>query len=136
MTSRFDRTRFKTSTARRQRQDSTTVERRLWYRIRNGQIDGDRFRRQHPAGPYVLDFYCSELRLAIELDGGQHNAGSQVARDQHRDAWFAERGIVVPRFWNCDVTENMIGVVEKISLIANELSQQEPSRNTRWLAKS
>jgi very-short-patch-repair endonuclease len=69
--SRFNRTTFKTARARRLRRDGTDVERRLWYRLRNAQIDGASFRRQHPAGNYILDFYCPALRLAIELDGGQ-----------------------------------------------------------------
>src|SRR2546427_1937112 len=105
--SRFDRTPVKTQTARRLRQDSTVVERRLWYRLRNGQIDGHRFRRQHSAGPYVLDFYCPKLRLAIELDGGQHNFATEIGRDRRL------------RFWNSDVIENMTGVLEKIAIAAS-----------------
>jgi very-short-patch-repair endonuclease len=52
------------------RRDATYVERKLWYRLRSAQIDGTSFRRQHPAGHYVLDFYSPTLLLAIELDGG------------------------------------------------------------------
>jgi very-short-patch-repair endonuclease len=120
---RFKRTSGKTQRARRLRQDSTNVERRLWYRLRNGQIDGHQFRRQHPAGPYVLDFYCPQLRLGIELDGGQHNLAGESRRDRERDSWFAMRGVTVLRFWNSDVTENMTGVLEKISIVATEVSQ-------------
>ena len=69
---RFNRTAIKTARARRLRRDWTDVERRLWQKLRNAQIDGASFRRQHPAGRYILDFYCSALQLAIELDGGQH----------------------------------------------------------------
>jgi very-short-patch-repair endonuclease len=130
--SRFDRTLAKTQMARRLRRDSTIVERRLWYRLRNGQIDGHSFRRQHPAGPYVLDFYCPRLRLAIELDGGQHNFAAEISRDQHRDAWLAERGVVVLRFWNSDVIENMTGVLEKIAMTASEMSQQDVTNIRRW----
>jgi very-short-patch-repair endonuclease len=130
--SRFNRTLEKTRRARCLRQDSTDVERRLWHRLRNGQIDGHQFRRQHPAGPYVLDFYCPRLRLAVELDGGQHNLPSEIQHDQRGDAWLAARGVAVLRFWNSDVIENMTGVLEKISLVTAELSQDEVTRAQRW----
>src|SRR5262245_5660985 len=129
---RFDRTTQKTQRARRLRQDSTVVERRLWYRIRNGQIDGHQFRRQHPAGPYVLDFYCAQLGLAIELDGGQHGLAVELQRDKQRDAWFAERDVIVLRFWNSNVIENMTGVLEKIALVASELAQRSPAGAQLW----
>ena len=120
---RFERTLEKTEKARRLRRDSTLVERRLWYRLRNGQIDGHRFRRQHPVGPYVLDFYCPRLRLAIELDGGQHNFSGESERDRRREFWLAARGITVLRFWNSDVIANMAGVLEKISILASEVAR-------------
>jgi very-short-patch-repair endonuclease len=68
----------------------------LWYRLRNAQIDGASFRRQHPAGNYILDFYCPALQLAIELDGGQHAAAA--SRDSARDEWLSQRGVTVLRF--------------------------------------
>src|SRR6478752_2896084 len=86
----FNRTRFKTASARRLRRDSTDVEMRLWQKLRNRQLGVD-FRRQHPAGPFVLDFYCAALRLAVELDGGQHS--ERLANDRQRDAWFEQRGV-------------------------------------------
>jgi very-short-patch-repair endonuclease len=91
--------------------------------ITHGQIAGHRFRRQHPVGPYVLDFYCPRLRLAIELDGGQHNFVGETERDQRRDLWLAARGVTLLRFWNSDVIENMGGVLEKISIVANEVAR-------------
>jgi len=130
--SRFDRTPTKTRTAQRLRQDSSIVERRLWYRLRSGQIDGHRFRRQYPAGPYVLDFYCPKLRLAVELDGGQHNFAAAIGRDQRRDAWLASRGVVVLRFWNSDVIENMTGVLEKIAIVASKISRRDVPLTRRW----
>jgi very-short-patch-repair endonuclease len=107
--------------------------------LRAGQIDGQSFRRQHPAGPYVLDFYCPALRLAIELDGGQHNFDAEAARDVQRDAWLKARGVTVLRFWNSDVIENMTGVLERISIVVAELSQQAtPTRppSLRWRSAS
>src|SRR5438105_11706639 len=91
--SRFDRTKIKTERARRLRRDATDVERRLWQKLRGAQIDDASFRRQHPAGNYVLDFYCPALQLAIELDGGQHAQNSN--RDGARDEWLAQRGVTV-----------------------------------------
>jgi very-short-patch-repair endonuclease len=81
--SRFNRAPEKTAFARRLRRDGTDVERPLWQRLRNGQLGDAQFRRQHPAGRYVLDFYCPTLALAVELDGGQHAEAG--ARERERD---------------------------------------------------
>jgi very-short-patch-repair endonuclease len=62
--SHFNRTRIKTTRARRLRRDGTAVERRLWHKLRNAQIGGASFRRQYPTGPYILDFYCAALQLS------------------------------------------------------------------------
>jgi very-short-patch-repair endonuclease len=128
--SRFDRTAIKTERARRLRVDATNVERRLWQKLRNAQIDGASFRRQHPAGRYILDFYCAALQLAIELDGGQH--AQSVSQDRQRDEWLAQRGVTVLRFWNSDVTENLNGVLEVIALKVAELKSQGPVPARRW----
>jgi very-short-patch-repair endonuclease len=113
------------------RRDSTHVERKLWYKLRNAQIDGTSFRRQHPVGPYILDFYSATLLLAIELDGGQH--AQQVARDRERDEWLRQSGVTVIRFWNSDVIENLSGVLEVIALTISELKKKlTPTR--RWRA--
>ena len=88
----------------------TDAERKLWSALRDRQIDGLKFRRQHPIGPYVLDFLCEERLLAVELDGGQHTA----EKDAARTAWLADHGVRVIRFWNNDVLTNLPGVVEMI----------------------
>jgi very-short-patch-repair endonuclease len=93
------------------RQGMTDAERALWRRLRRDQL-GVRFRRQHPVGPYVTDFACRSLRLIVEVDGGQHAIRSD--RDQRRNAWMADRGFLVLRFWNHDVLGNLDGVVERI----------------------
>jgi very-short-patch-repair endonuclease len=108
----------------------TDVERRLWSKLRNAQIDGASFRRQHPAGRYILDFYCPALQLAIELDGGQHAQAS--SRDQQRDEWLGERGVTVLRFWNSDLIENLSGVLEVIALKVSELKEQRVIPARRW----
>ena len=104
---------FKTERARLLRQNSTNVERRLWYRLRSRSINGHKFVRQEPIGPYVVDFICREKRLIVELDGGQH-ADSQ--RDRVRDKWLVDHGYRVMRFWNNDVMRNMDGVLETIAM--------------------
>jgi very-short-patch-repair endonuclease len=129
--SRFDRSKFKTANARRLRRNSTDVEMKLWQKLRNRQSGVD-FRRQHPAGGFVLDFYCPALRLAIELDGGQH--AEESLRDQRRDAWFGDRGVTVLRFWNSDVTGNFSGVLDTIAAKVSELQSSELTPTRRWRA--
>jgi very-short-patch-repair endonuclease len=128
--SRFNRTPEKTEFARRLRRDETDVERRLWHRLRNSQICDAHFRRQHPAGRYILDFYCPALALAIELDGGQHaQAGT---RDRERDEWLKQNGVTVLRFWNSDVTENLNGVLEAIAAEISKLNSAPARFRPRW----
>jgi very-short-patch-repair endonuclease len=127
---RFDRTKIKIERSRRLRRDATDVERRLWQKLRNAQIDGASFRRQHPAGNYILDFYCPALQLAIELDGGQH--AQATSRDRQRDEWLSTRGVTMLRFWNSDVTQNLNGVLEVIALKIAELKLQAPHPTRRW----
>jgi len=95
--------------ARRLRRDTTEVERRLWRALRRDTL-GVTFRRQHAIPPYIADFACIELRLVIELDGGQHGG----ARDAARDAAMACEGWQVLRFWNNEVMDNPDGVVARI----------------------
>ena len=102
----------RTHRARRLRRDATDAERRLWYRLRARQIDGAKFVRQDPIGPYVVDFVCREQRLIIEVDGGQHATDT---RDALCDGWLSDRGYRVLRFWNNDVLSNTNGVLEAIA---------------------
>lgn len=97
--------------ARELRKNSTDAERHLWQHLRLRQINGDRFRRQRPAGPYILDFVCLEKRVAIEVDGGQHNEAD--SRDRERDEWLRKQGFVILRFWNHEVL-NQIEVVKEV----------------------
>jgi len=113
---------FKTSRARRLRRDQTDAERKLWNRIRSRSIDGCKFVRQEPIGPYFVDFVCRERRLVIELDGGQHNENE---RDAVRDRWLADHRYRVLRFWNNEVLSNMDGVLEVIAA-ALDMEQRSP----------
>ena len=86
--------------AKRLRKEMTRAEAKLWTAIRANKLEGHRFRRQHPLGPYVLDFYCDSLRLAVELDGGWHRTDEAILRDHLRDTWLAERGVRTLRLAN------------------------------------
>jgi very-short-patch-repair endonuclease len=78
--------------ARMLRREMTLPEVLLWKALRSAP-DGFKFRHQHPVGPYVLDFYCSSVRLAVEVDGGAHDMGGNPVRDEQRDAWLERQGI-------------------------------------------
>jgi very-short-patch-repair endonuclease len=106
------------------RQNQTTAERLLWVQLRAKRVGNIRFRRQHPLGPYVVDFYCHAARLVIELDGESHDLS--VAADTHRTAWLKNYGVDVLRFTNRDVNENLEGVVRTIEA---RLSRSNPSPN-------
>ncbi|MEW5966285.1 MAG: aminotransferase class III-fold pyridoxal phosphate-dependent enzyme [Pseudomonadota bacterium] len=97
--------------ARKLRHEQTDAESVLWYLLRDRRLAGYKFRRQHPMPPYTLDFYCHEASLAIELDGGQH---AESVRDARRDAWLAQQGLRVVRFWNNQVLQETEAVLSAI----------------------
>ncbi|MFO7306807.1 MAG: endonuclease domain-containing protein [Gammaproteobacteria bacterium] len=107
--------------ARKMRRHPSDAERRLWYYLRRKQLQGFRFRRQVPIGPYIVDFYCIEARLAIEIDGSQHVRRREY--DHGRDSYLLRRGVRVLRFWNNEVLQNLAGVVE---VIGRELQLPPP----------
>lgn len=86
------------------RRDLTLPEVILWECLRGRRL-GLRFRRQHPAGPYVLDFYCAEARLAVEVDGAHHDLPEQMSDDQRRDRWLGAQGIRVIRIAATDILD-------------------------------
>ena len=96
--------------ARSLRRTMTPPERRLWNALK-GQPDGFKFRRQHPTGPFVLDFFCFQAALAIEIDGISHELGSNPPRDARRDELVARQGIRTLRFRALDVRDNLEGIV-------------------------
>ena len=95
------------------RRNQTDAELRLWMRLRSRQLSGYRFRRQHPVGPYVVDFICIEAGLVVEVDGGQHSLDKE--RDQLRTEYLERAGFRVVRFWNNDVLLNTANVLEEIT---------------------
>ncbi|PYJ70277.1 MAG: hypothetical protein DME76_06085 [Verrucomicrobia bacterium] len=115
------------SRARYLRKHATKWERVLWRDLRNRNFAGYKFRRQHPLGPYILDFYCSAAKLTIELDGGGHNYRSGQRRDQTRDEFFARQGIEVLRFWNHQVREELDSVLRAIWLALEKRAENNPS---------
>ena len=92
----------------------TKAEVVLWNHLRKANRHGYHFRRQHPVGPYVLDFACALAKLAIEVDGETHGSDSEVRRDMRRDAYLRSRGWQVVRVWNADVYADVERVVEII----------------------
>jgi len=102
----------KTERARRLRRNATSPETKLWNRLRSRAINGHKFVRQEPIGPYVVDFVCRERRLVVEVDGGQHATDK---RDAARDEWLKQHCYYVVRFWNNDVLGNIDGVLEVIA---------------------
>ena len=123
---RFSHVPEMTPKARRLRRNLTDVERKPWQRLRRDRLNGLNFRRQHPIGSYILDFYCPAILLAIELDGGQHNFERQKRADDRRTRWLEANGIKLIRFWNNEVTSNFPGVLEEIARIAAELTELTP----------
>jgi very-short-patch-repair endonuclease len=86
--------------ARKLRHADTWAERLLWRWLRDRRFSAYKFRRQHPMGRHILDFFCIEAKLNIELDGSQHGHADHAHADKDRDRWLQERGIQVLRYWN------------------------------------
>ena len=107
--------------ARRLRRALSPPEARLWVRLRQRAPGLPTFRRQHPIGPYVLDFYCAMARLAIEIDGMSHDVGGRPERDLRRDAWLATRGVTVMRIAAGDVMRALDETVDSIVRMAAAL---------------
>ncbi len=96
------------------RNEATDAEKFLWYELRKSQLHGKKFRRQHSVGKYILDFYCPEVRLAIELDGEHHYEVEQKLHDEKRTEYLNSLKIKVIRFKNTDVIFNRDKVVSEI----------------------
>jgi len=95
---------------RRLRNAPTDAEMHLWRHLRHRQIEGCKFRRQHPFGDYIVDFVCLERSVVVELDGGQHTE----AADSQRTHYLEKAGFIVLRYWNNEVLSNTVGVLDSI----------------------
>jgi very-short-patch-repair endonuclease len=98
--------------AKQLRRNQTDAERVLWLRLRNRRLNDLKFKRQVPIDRYVVDFCCSDARLIIGLDGGQH--ATRTVEDMNRTKSLEAMGYLVLRFWNNDVLQNLEGVLEEI----------------------
>ena len=114
------RSEFKRGFAKYLRANPTYAERKLWNLLRGKQMAQLRFRRQHPVGPYIVDFFCSGAKLVVEVDGGQHSADKNAAYDAARAHWLEERGYSVLRFGNNELLKNSTYVLERIGLAIKE----------------
>lgn len=101
------------------RKTMSPAEVALWMALRQRPA-GLKFRRQHPAGPYVADFYCHAAKLIVEVDGQAHDFGDRPLRDLRRDRWFAERGFLVARLPAKDVFADCDAAVRYVVAVASE----------------
>jgi very-short-patch-repair endonuclease len=112
--------------AREMRKNLTAPEAKLWQRLRGRQLDGHKFRRQHPIDRFIVDFYCHEARLIVEVDGESH--AFQQEYDRERSAFLISMGNRVIRFSNEDVMQRMDGVLEVILQAFEERPSPGPSQ--------
>lgn len=96
------------------RDNETETEKKLWQRLSKSQLHGFRFKRQHPIGYYIADFYCHKARLVIEIDGGSHNAREQKLHDKFRTDELEALGLKVIRFTNEEVLTCIEDVLKRI----------------------
>jgi very-short-patch-repair endonuclease len=110
----------KIAQARNLRSHTTLAERKLWSCLQNKQLNGIKFRRQHPIGPYIVDFCAISHQLVIELDGSQHL--EQEPSDIQRTSFLEDQGFQVLRFWNNQVFNDLNGVIRSIEDALTSLS--------------
>jgi very-short-patch-repair endonuclease len=96
------------------RQQPIACEHILWGKIRNRQLGDLKFKRQFSIGRYIVDFYCAEAKLVIELDGATHGSDKEVRYDNLRQKFLESQGVIVKRYTNTDIKENLEGVLENI----------------------
>ena len=110
------------------RSNQTDAEQRLWYHLRRRQVNGWRFRRQHPIPPYIVDFACVEAKLIVEADGSQH---ATATNDPIRDQRLRDAGWRILRFWNPDILRQTSDVMETIAAALGPLPHPPPQERGR-----
>lgn len=109
------------------RKNQTKAEALLWSCLRNRQLNGYKFRRQHPVEGFILDFFCPDARLAIELDGAGHRSTVAHEYDAYREQVLRDKGIHVLRFWNSDVEHDLEKVILRINAaISKQIRSSKP----------
>src|ERR1051326_748236 len=102
------------------RNNLTPAEAALWKHLKNSQLEGKKFRRQHAIGPFIVDFYCPECRLAVELDGQPHKTEQGAERDWRRTEFLGQFNVRILRIENRWIWDNLEGVLEAIRHAVNE----------------
>lgn len=113
--------------ARELRKNGTQTEEIIWECLRNRKINGHKFRRQHPITSYILDFYCHQAKLAIEIDGEVHNNNAAKCYDKNRDNDLKAQGITTLRFTNNEVNTDLMRVLNNIRSFLNNNTLATPS---------
>jgi very-short-patch-repair endonuclease len=113
-----------TEPARRLRRNQTDVERLVWFRLRDRRLAGWKFKRQVPIDRFIVDFFCADAKIIVELDGGQHDQDKE--REANRTRILEAMGYLVLRFWNNDVMRNIDGVLEEILSTINQQRSEPP----------
>lgn len=112
------------------RKNETESEKILWGKLRNNQVKGYKFRRQHPIGLYIADFYCHKLKLIIEVDGEYHNLPEQIEKDKERTQILESNGLKVIRFTNHEIHKNVDKVISEIILKTDEILHLQNSNQS------
>lgn len=113
------------------RKNQTDAERKIWRCLRKNQIANMKFSRQKPIGKYIVDFYCHQLKLIIELDGDQHFYEKGKERDNVRNAYLKSLGLKIIRVPNNEIFKNLEGVIQNLWNIAGEKPSQPPFKKGR-----
>jgi very-short-patch-repair endonuclease len=114
---------LQTRRARQLRRLSPAAERILWARLKNRGLQGVKFVRSEPIGPYFADFACRAAKLIVEIDGATHSTDEEVASDKRRTAFLQAKGFRVVRFTNAQVYENVGAIAEEIAHVLAELAR-------------
>ncbi|MBU1325206.1 MAG: endonuclease domain-containing protein [Alphaproteobacteria bacterium] len=106
--------------AKAMRRRMTPPEARFWSAVRGGRLRGLKWKRQHPIGPYILDFYCAAAALAVEIDGAGHDDPAQMLHDRRRTAWLHTKGLRVIRVAAKDVRDDLEGFLDFVLRVVRE----------------